>query len=438
MKRLPKRRKIIFICILILLSLLIVESAAFTLYYILNKQLFPWSKYQSSIRHMRDYGDVTGSQDNEIRNTEIRLGDTIEVIHPYLGFVLDPKRTQNVSDFGFREFRDDRNPFASRTKDELIIGMFGGSFAEGVYEHGSDALIDSLEAMGRKVTLVNVTMGGYKQPQQLLALTYFLSLGAEFDIVINIDGFNEVALPPVENIPKNVSPLYPRAWYFRTAGVTDQQALRKVAGLAALDLRRKNWARLFVDTKLYYSIAMCLVWEGVNGLLESKRSKIISALQSKRIVTRAYVVTGPPYSFQNDDALYEYLAMVWKRSSLQMRAICEGNGIGYYHFLQPNQYVKGSKPMTKDERKMAINNEHPYRPGVVKGYPLLRRYGNELMSHGIKFHDLTMIFAGIEDHLYTDDCCHVNGEGYKIIAITIGTMIKEDLLNQQENNTSPG
>jgi hypothetical protein len=181
---------------------------------------------------------------------------------------------------------------------------------------------------------------------------------------------------------------------------------------------------------------MCLLWEGVNRLLESKRSKIISALQSKRIVTNAYVVTGPHYSFQNDDALYEFLATVWKRSSLHMRAICEGNGIRYYHFLQPNQYVRGSKPMRKEERKVAINNEHPYRPGVVKGYPFLRRYGRDLVSRGVEFHDLTMMFAGIEDHLYTDDCCHVNAEGYKMIGSTIGNIIKEDLLNQQKNEAN--
>jgi len=92
--------------------------------------------------------------------------------------------------------------------------------------------------------------------------------------------------------------------------------------------------------------------------------------------------------------------------------------------------------MRKEEREVAINNEHPYRPGVVKGYPFLRRYGRDLVSRGVEFHDLTMMFAGIEDHLYTDDCCHVNAEGYKMIASTIGNIIKEDLLNQQKNEAN--
>ena len=35
-------------------------------------------------------------------------------------------------------------------------------------------------------------MPGYKQPQQLMAYNYLLSLGAEFDAVINIDGYNVI------------------------------------------------------------------------------------------------------------------------------------------------------------------------------------------------------------------------------------------------------
>src|SRR4030095_13628597 len=40
---------------------------------------------------------------------------------------------------------------------------------------------------------------GYKQPQQLLVLSYFLSIGQTFDLVLNIDGFNEVALGSLNN-----------------------------------------------------------------------------------------------------------------------------------------------------------------------------------------------------------------------------------------------
>lgn len=44
------------------------------------------------------------------------------------------------------------------------------------------------------MTVLNLGQGGWKQPQQLLALNYFLSLGQRFDVIVNLDGFNEIAL----------------------------------------------------------------------------------------------------------------------------------------------------------------------------------------------------------------------------------------------------
>jgi hypothetical protein len=36
---------------------------------------------------------------------------------------------------------------------------------------------------------------------------------------LNIDGYNEVAMAPVYNIPKGVLPAYPRDWYYRAATI---------------------------------------------------------------------------------------------------------------------------------------------------------------------------------------------------------------------------
>jgi hypothetical protein len=55
-------------------------------------------------------------------------------------------------------------------------------------------------------------MTGWKQPQQPLALSYFLSLGAKYDVVMNLDGFNELALPFLNNLRAGVYPFFPRLW----------------------------------------------------------------------------------------------------------------------------------------------------------------------------------------------------------------------------------
>ena len=54
---------------------------------------------------------------------------------------------------------------------------------------------------------------GYKQPQQALVLAYFLSIGQPFDLVINIDGLNEVALSPLNN-QQNLDISMPSASHF--------------------------------------------------------------------------------------------------------------------------------------------------------------------------------------------------------------------------------
>ncbi|MGV2341075.1 MAG UNVERIFIED_CONTAM: hypothetical protein LVR18_46165 [Planctomycetaceae bacterium] len=58
---------------------------------------------------------------------------------------------------------------------------------------------------------MRLALPGYKQPQQLMALNYVLSLGGEFDAVLNIDGFNDGALSILENAQPKASIAYPSA-----------------------------------------------------------------------------------------------------------------------------------------------------------------------------------------------------------------------------------
>jgi hypothetical protein len=44
----------------------------------------------------------------------------------------------------------------------------------------------------KEIVLLNFGSGGFRQPQQLLILTYFFLIGQRLDLVINLDGFNEV------------------------------------------------------------------------------------------------------------------------------------------------------------------------------------------------------------------------------------------------------
>ena len=88
-------------------------------------------------------------------------------------------------------------------------------------------------------TLVPLCMAheGYKQPQQLQVLAYFLSIGQPFDLVINIDGFNEVALSPLNN-QQNLDISMPSASHFLPLinlidkGTLTLQRLQSLAAIA--------------------------------------------------------------------------------------------------------------------------------------------------------------------------------------------------------------
>ena len=56
-------------------------------------------------------------------------------------------------------------------------------------------------------------------------------------------------------------------------------------------------------------------------------------------------------------------ARTWAESSFQMHAVASAKGIRYFHFLQPNQYIEGTKPMSdggaarRHQRKPSLHGE---------------------------------------------------------------------------------
>ena len=142
--------------------------------------------------------------------------------------------------------------------------------------------------------LLCVAAGGYKQPQQFLALAYLLAQGTYFDLVINVDGFNELALPAFDNRPRGVAPIYPRAWNWRVGSLQDAGALKLLAQLTSVDRERREWAARFVDWGLYRSRLLALVWWGRDRLLGAQRSRIAGELEQHRVEQRrSYTMTGP-------------------------------------------------------------------------------------------------------------------------------------------------
>jgi hypothetical protein len=52
-----------------------------------------------------------------------------------------------------------------------------------------------------------------------------------------------------------------------------------------------------------------------------------------------------------------------------------------------------------------------------------------LSKQGVNFTDLTMIFQNHPEPLYSDRCCHLNFQGYSIVARAVGDKIIRSLQN---------
>jgi hypothetical protein len=355
-------------------------------------------------------------------------------LHPFLGYVQTPMNANQawldlhhlpINAFGFI---DNKPSLQHRSPQRLIVGVTGGSVAFFFGSEGAKQLRQRLAALpafaDRDIVVVRLALGGFKEPQQLATLSYLLALGGEFDVLINLDGFNEVALHPIEGAPVGAHPAYPRAWPFLVEADSSPDRLRALGAEAFWSERRARWATLLSGRIVDHFAVPALVWNAGDRVLSARLDAAQAAFRT--IAERkqlSYSATGPHVEFASREEMFAALAALWEQSSLQLSRLCRANGIEYYHFLQPNQYVEGTKPMSAEERKVAVDAHPPYAPRVVAGYPLLKTAGARLVAAGVQFTDLTRVFAGVEAPLYRDTCCHLTAEGNVRLADAVADRI---------------
>jgi hypothetical protein len=261
-----------------------------------------------------------------------------------------------------------------------------------------------------------------------MALNYALALGGEFDVVLNLDGFNEVASYPANDRPAGVSPLFPTGWQYTAVAFPDATVRRLIGQATYLGDARAKWARSCMAAPWRHSVTAGLLWKFRDRHLNGELTRSALALGGHKPEFLPYCAIGPSYPGQRyagDREMYEDLVAIWKRCSVQLDRICRGHGIQYYHFLQPNQYVAGSKEMGPAERRVAYDANARGKPSVEQGYPLLRKGGKDLSRRGVRFRDLTMAFAGVKEQTYVDNCCHLNQKGHEALAAEMARLIVE-------------
>ncbi len=330
-----------------------------------------------------------------------------------------------MTELGFPSLRS--ASFQRSSDDDFIICITGGSLAKWFALDGAVDLVSELQShsafTSRNIVVCGLSNGGYKQPQQMMAVNYILSLGAEFDVLVNIDGFNEVALHESENLPRGVHPAFPRQWHLRVGSLPTPELLR-LAGRADLaQQQRIDLATHYSHGLKQYSMLCNLWWTFRDRSLTKQYQELLHEFRRFRSEDHEYAQTGPPWYANDGQDVYRCLAGIWTRSSRQLHDLCRGRSVPYIHLLQPDQYVADSKPLTDWERKHAIRQNHPYALGFNKGYPLLREAGRRLRIDGVNFTDLTEMFADTRETMYRDDCCHLNQDGNGILSRTVANLV---------------
>lgn len=318
--------------------------------------------------------------------------------------------------------------------DELVVGVFGGSVATGfaLDSQRSGAFAATLAKYpafaGKKVRILNFSMPGWMQPHQLIVLSYYIALGQKFDVVLELDGFNE-AVSIERNWRLGVEPTFPadviwgewgRALEQRTGGASD------FAGVAAEYHKRSalEWRRYGETCKT----ATCwLVSEAFNRFHRLRESRAGAGLRERSNASTLFP-TARMSKFPDGVDIYSFTADRWFDASVAMAELIKAQGGIYLHVLQPNQWFKPSGDYTP------IDPAHQYGfviTPVNRTYTEMQKRIPDLRAKGVRFLDATTVFAGQPARdIYIDDCCHYTLRGNDLLAESIAESLG-DAASQQ-------
>lgn len=266
------------------------------------------------------------------------------------------------------------------------------------------------------VRIFNAALGGAKQPQGLQSYLALELLGYKFDAIIELSGFNEVALNLVENKPNNINPIYPRLSSLQYLNSSKKLASNNLSLLFENLINLHPLHQYIVNQTSIYSTIRIYILE------KNSRPKV------SRLVGMNYLINSKDEDFFSDSM------EIYSRSIKKINYLAKESGAEYILALQPVQYIKDSKQFTKEELDLICtekNEKTVYKLlkqkmwctsiGEItsKFYP---KISLDILKKetGVKnMIDLRNIFINTKQTVYDDTCCHMNRFGMTMIADAI-------------------
>jgi len=378
----------------------------------------------------------------------VRLNESIvERFHPFFGFIQKPgpdfRPGFKMNNYGFLSPYD--YPFKRTKPNQFIIGVFGGSVASNysIFEVQNQILPKYLKQFpglkDKEFIILSFATGGYKQPQQLLILNYFLALGQELDMVVNIDGFNEVALSNLNNKNK-IDLAMPSIQHILPLTSLASNSLSTKAMKATIAIK-ENKARINQGLKSLgqCKLAACdaLTSVYIQNLVNNYRKDVIrfekESKQTQKDEGGTVIYINLNNSVIKDDAAFEQMAQNWAKSSIFMNKVLSASNVPYFQVLQPNQYYQTKRVFGEAEKLIAFNKDSPYAKAVKLGYPALFKKFRNLEKNNIDILNGVNIFDDTEEIVYVDSCCHYNQRGEEIFSNYVGSSILKKLRLEKGN-----
>jgi hypothetical protein len=292
-----------------------------------------------------------------------------------------------------------------------------------LYEREHHIIGSALQSLpqfqGKEIVFLKFANQSHKQPQQLLTLNYYLSIGQELDMVINIDGFNEIALS-YRNDQAGIEVSMPNGIIFAPliALANKDFAPQDLAlSLEVLQLKKdlkKSASRL---RRCRLATSYVLRWVEARHLLNQyvAKSEHLNQMKTKeREDSLVYLkrVDTP----LGDPAALERALDIWRNSAVAMNNLLVARKIPYFEFLQPNQYYPTGRQFSAEEAKIAFLENSIFKEPSIKGYPRLLARIDSVREAGVTLFNAVNVFDETKGTVYKDRCCHYNDAGNEIFS----------------------
>jgi hypothetical protein len=308
---------------------------------------------------------------------------------------------------------------AEDNKDKYIIAIFGNSIAQGIGQgfQGQDPQSELMRrlsklpaAAGKRVIVLNLALGGHKQPQELMTLSYLLAGGSHFDTVLYLSTVNE-PIASLANVQSQLTPDFPTAslWINLSVSLDRLSAAGPGALLGTFALRRAQATQAQIEA---CETASCVIVHRPLLQIERWISQALLTNEQQDALNLPHFVSFPTPVHPAGPSKYDDIIEQWAQANRMMAALTRLQGGTFMQVIMPTPWVHPTHhlPWEMDQSVPAL-----YGPDAPLALQKMIEAGKELQHEGIRVVDATHLMDRLpldaSNKLYLDYSGHLGPLG---------------------------